>query len=187
MRSALASEEVDWFRDKHDSQLLITARPITPHRHLAVLSLQVHGVQFRWAIALDPHQKERLAGRASTGVLFPHHHLAQAAQAGLAHLDGRAPAASAAAAVQTGGLWSVKWLIRPLFEKLGLFVRRDASNCNGLDRYEHATGRATQQHWVALGAVIVFGVLQLYVLARLVGVNAMVPDTSLTTTVGTPR
>lgn len=52
LRSALASEEVDWFRDKHDSQLLITARPITPHRHLAVLSLQVHGVQFRWAIPL---------------------------------------------------------------------------------------------------------------------------------------
>ena len=52
LRSALASEEVDWFRDKQDSQLLITARPITPHRHLAVLSLQVHGVQFRWAIPL---------------------------------------------------------------------------------------------------------------------------------------
>ena len=52
LRSALASEEVDWFRDKHDTQLLITARPITPHRYLAVLSLQVHGVQFRWAIPL---------------------------------------------------------------------------------------------------------------------------------------
>ena len=52
LRSALASEEIDWFRDKHDSQLLITARPITPHRYLAVLSLQVHGVQFRWAIPL---------------------------------------------------------------------------------------------------------------------------------------
>lgn len=52
LRSALASEEVDWFRDKHDSQLLITARHITPHRHLAVLSLQVHGVQLRWAIPL---------------------------------------------------------------------------------------------------------------------------------------
>lgn len=52
LRSALASEEVDWFRDKHDSQLLITARPITPYRHLAVLSLQVHGVQLRWAIPL---------------------------------------------------------------------------------------------------------------------------------------
>ena len=52
MRSALASEEVDWFRDEHDSQLLITVRTITPHRHLAVLSLQVHGVQFRWAIPL---------------------------------------------------------------------------------------------------------------------------------------
>lgn len=34
-------------------------------------------------IALDPHQKERLAGRASTGVLFPDDHLAQAAQAGI--------------------------------------------------------------------------------------------------------
>ena len=52
LRSALASEEVDWFRDEHDSQLLITVRTITPHRHLAVLSLQVHGVQFRWAIPL---------------------------------------------------------------------------------------------------------------------------------------
>lgn len=52
LRSVLASEEVDWFRDMHDSQLLITARTITPHRHLVVLSLQIHGVQFRWAIPL---------------------------------------------------------------------------------------------------------------------------------------
>jgi hypothetical protein len=52
LRSALASEEVDWFRDMHGSQLLITARTITPHRHLVVLSLQIHGVQFRWAIPL---------------------------------------------------------------------------------------------------------------------------------------
>ena len=52
MRSALASEEIDWFRDERDSQLLITVRHITPHRHLVVMSLQVHGVQFRWAIPL---------------------------------------------------------------------------------------------------------------------------------------
>lgn len=48
----LGSEEVDWFRHMHDSQLLITATTITPHRHLVVLSLQIHGVQFRWAIPL---------------------------------------------------------------------------------------------------------------------------------------
>lgn len=52
LRSVLGSEEVDWFRDMHGSQLLITARTITPHRHLVVLSLQLHGVQFRWAIPL---------------------------------------------------------------------------------------------------------------------------------------
>ena len=52
LRSALASEEIDWFRDERDSQLLITVRTITPHRHLVVLSLQVNGVQFRWAIPL---------------------------------------------------------------------------------------------------------------------------------------
>lgn len=52
LRSVLGSDEVDWFRDMRDSQLLITARTITPHRHLVVLSLQLHGVQFRWAIPL---------------------------------------------------------------------------------------------------------------------------------------
>ena len=52
LRSAVASEEIDWFRDERDSQLLITVRTITPHRHLVVLSLQVNGVQFRWAIPL---------------------------------------------------------------------------------------------------------------------------------------
>ena len=52
LRSVLGSEEVDWFRDMHNSQMLITARAITPHRQLAVLSLQVRGVQFRWAIPL---------------------------------------------------------------------------------------------------------------------------------------
>src|SRR5690606_13734541 len=31
--SALASEEIDCFRDERDSQLLITVRTITPHRH----------------------------------------------------------------------------------------------------------------------------------------------------------
>lgn len=52
LRSVLGSEEVDWFRDMHNSKMLITARAITPHRQLAVLSLQVRGVQFRWAIPL---------------------------------------------------------------------------------------------------------------------------------------
>lgn len=52
LRSVLGSEEVDWFRDMHNSQMLITARAITPHRQLAVLSLQVRGVQFRWTIPL---------------------------------------------------------------------------------------------------------------------------------------
>ena len=66
------------------------------HRGQAVVQGQVDMA----VIPLDPHQKERLAGCASTGVFFPDDHLAQAAQAGLAHLDGRAPAASAAAAVQ---------------------------------------------------------------------------------------
>lgn len=52
LRAVLGSEEVDWFREMHNSQMLITARTITLHRHLAVLSLQVGGVQFRWAIPL---------------------------------------------------------------------------------------------------------------------------------------
>lgn len=52
LRSALAGEEVNWFLDKSDINLLISARTITPRRHLVVLSLQIHGVQFRWAIPL---------------------------------------------------------------------------------------------------------------------------------------
>ena len=52
LRSVLASEEVSWFRDKSDTNLLISARTITPQRHLVVLSLQIHGLQFRWAIPL---------------------------------------------------------------------------------------------------------------------------------------